>query len=57
MIPAGLLTIALTAGVPGRAVGYLLVIIMGVFALVGVSAYIDYQRTRDSTPIDVEVES
>jgi len=57
MIPSGLLTIVLTAGIPGRAVGYLLVIIMGVAALVGVSAYIDYQRTRDSTPIDVEVES
>jgi len=38
------------------AISALVVVLMGVAALVGVSSYIDYQRTRDSTPIDVEVE-
>ena len=39
------------------AISALVVVLMGVAALIGVSAYIDHQRTRDSTQIDVEVKS
>ena len=55
MIPAGHLTIALTTGVYGPALGVLVVILMGVFALVGVSAYI--HRQRDMAAVDTEVEA
>lgn len=38
-------------------IGLLLVIFGGVLMLVGISKYIDYQRERASTPIDVEADS
>lgn len=36
--------------------GALLVVLFGVAAIVGVSAYIDYHRPENLTHIDVEVE-
>lgn len=36
--------------------GGLFIVVLGVCTLVGVSAYLEHQRDRESTPIEVEPE-